>query len=69
MPVTFHKKITIIPGLLYVNVNRRSVSVTTALGPLRHTRSSNGRRTTSVNLPGKGVGYRHTSTRRQRDER
>lgn len=62
MPFTYRRRITLIPGLLYLNVNRKSVSVTTALGPVRHTRSTSGRRTTSVNLPGRGLGYRHTST-------
>jgi hypothetical protein len=62
MPLTFHWRFTIIPGFLYLNINRRSWSWTTAAGPVRHTRSSTGRRTTSVNLPGKGLGYRHTTT-------
>jgi hypothetical protein len=73
MPVTFRRRFTIIPGLLYLNINRRSWSITTRLGPVGHTRSSTGRRTTSVNLPGRGVGYRTTSTasqrRRQAEER
>lgn len=60
--ITFRRRFTIIPGFLYLNINRRSWSWTTAAGPVRHTRSSTGRRTTSVNLPGKGVGYRHTTT-------
>lgn len=60
--ITFRRRITIIPGFLYLNINRSSWSWTTAAGPVRHTRSSTGRRTTSVNLPGRGVGYRHTTT-------
>jgi len=60
--ITFRRRFTIIPGLLYLNVNRASWSITTRVGPVGHTRSSTGRRTTSVNLPGRGVGYRHTST-------
>lgn len=60
--ITFRRRFTIIPGLLYLNVNRMSWSITTRVGPVGHTRSSTGRRTTSVNLPGRGVGYRHTTT-------
>jgi hypothetical protein len=60
--ITFRRRFTIIPNFLYLNINRGSWSITTRVGPVGHTRSSTGRRTTSVNLPGRGVGYRHTTT-------
>lgn len=60
--ITFRRRFTIIPGFLYLNINRNSWSWTTRVGPVSHNRSSTGRRTTSVNLPGRGVGYRHIST-------
>jgi len=67
MPITFRKSFQILPGLR-VNINRRSVSWTlgSGNGP-RYTRSSTGRRTTSMNLPG-GFGWRKTTTRRNRED-
>lgn len=50
----YSRRIPIIPGLLYLNVNARSLSLTGRLGPVSHTRSTSGRRTTSVGLPGRG---------------
>ena len=61
MPVTFRMRKTIIPGLLYLNVGRRGVSLSFRAGPVSRTISTTGRRTTSVNLPGP-LGYRSTST-------
>ncbi|MFD6534453.1 DUF4236 domain-containing protein [Streptomyces sp. NPDC060184] len=59
MPLTFRKSFQILPGVR-LNVNRHSWSVTTGgkHGPKR-TRSSTGRRTTSMNLPGP-FGWRKT---------
>ena len=67
MPFTFRKSFQILPGLRF-NINRRSVSITTGFrnGP-KHTRSSTGRRTTSMNLPGP-FGWRKTTTRRNRED-
>lgn len=67
MPITFRKSIRIFPGVR-LNINRRSWSITvgTRNGP-RYTRSSTGRDTTSMNLPG-GLGYRSTRTRRRTGE-
>jgi hypothetical protein len=48
----FSKRITIIPGILSINLNKKSVSATVGAGPVHRTISSTGRRTTSVNLPG-----------------
>ena len=65
MPITFRKSFRILPGVR-LNINRRSWSVPLGggKGP-RHTISSTGRRTTSMDLPGP-FGYRSTSTRRSR---
>lgn len=66
MPLTFRKSFRIFPGVR-LNINKRSWSITTGgkRGP-RHTVSSTGRRTTSVDLPGP-FGWRRTrSTRRTR---
>ncbi|HEV7627471.1 MAG TPA: DUF4236 domain-containing protein [Streptomyces sp.] len=65
MPLTFRKSFRILPGVR-LNINRKSVSVTTGgqNGP-RRTVSSSGRRSTSMDLPGP-FGYRRTTTRRSR---
>ena len=66
MPITFRKSFRILPGVR-LNINRRSWSVT--VGPRngpKWTRSSNGRNTTSYDLPGP-FGYRTTRTRRNRE--
>jgi hypothetical protein len=65
MPITYRKSVWIVPGLVRLNINRKSWSLTFGLkgfGP-HYTRSSNGTRTTSMDLPG-GAGYRRTRTRR-----
>ncbi|QPP05650.1 DUF4236 domain-containing protein [Streptomyces bathyalis] len=61
MPLTFRKSFRVLPGVK-VNINRKSWSVTTGgkHGP-RRTVSSDGRRTTSMDLPGP-FGYRHTTS-------
>lgn len=60
MPVTFRKRIKIFPGL-YLNVGKKSMSLTTKIGPFAKTWSTSGRNTTSVNLPGP-LGYRSQTT-------
>ncbi|MEU1087969.1 DUF4236 domain-containing protein [Streptomyces sp. NPDC005576] len=64
MPLTFRKSFQILPGVR-LNINRHSWSVTTGgkNGPKR-TRSSTGRRTTSMNLPGP-FGWRKTRQTRR----
>lgn len=64
MPLTFRKSFQILPGVR-LNINRHSWSVTTGgkNGPKR-TRSSTGRRTTSMNLPGP-FGWRKTRQARR----
>lgn len=67
MPFTFRKSFQLLPGIR-LNINRRSVSWTfgSGSGP-RYTRSSTGRRTTSMNLPGP-FGWRKATTRRSRED-
>ncbi|WP_329616449.1 DUF4236 domain-containing protein [Streptomyces brevispora] len=62
MPITFRKSFQILPGVR-INLNRRSKSITFGFknGP-HYTRSSTGRDTTSMDLPG-GFGYRSTRRR------
>lgn len=61
MPFTFRSRRTIIPGFLYLNIGRRGLSLSFRAGPVGHTVSTTGRRTTSMNLPGP-LGWRSTST-------
>lgn len=63
MPLTFRKSFRIFPGVR-LDINRRSWSITlgSGRGP-RHTISSNGQRTTSMDLPGP-FGFRSRSRRR-----
>ncbi|MFC9285603.1 DUF4236 domain-containing protein [Streptomyces sp. NPDC057052] len=66
MPLTFRKSFRILPGVR-LNINKRSWSITTgggSRGP-RHTHSSTGRRTTSMDLPGP-FGWRRTRTAKRR---
>ena len=68
MPLTFRKSFRVLPGVT-VNINRKSWSVTTGgkKGP-RRTVGSDGRRTTSMDLPGP-FGYRRTSSTSRRTSR
>jgi hypothetical protein len=65
MPITFRKSFRILPGVR-LNINRHSWSVTTGGGhnEPRHTHSSTGRNTTSMDLPGP-FGWRKTTKRRK----
>lgn len=67
MPITFRKSFRIFPGVR-LNINRHSWSITLggSSGP-RHTISSTGRRTTSMDLPGP-FGWRSTRSRRRPGE-
>lgn len=62
----FRRSEPLLGGLFRVNINRRSVSLTGRLGPFSRTWSSNGTRTTNVNLPGRGASLRDVSTRASR---
>ena len=66
MPFRFTKRIKIAPGLT-LNLNKKSVSLTTKVGPVSHTMSTSGRDTTNVSLPGP-LSYRK-ETRRRRNQR
>lgn len=65
MSITFRKSFRILPGVR-LNISGKSWSITVGgrHGP-RHTISSTGRRTTSMDLPGP-FGWRRTRTRRDR---
>jgi hypothetical protein len=58
---TFRKRKSFLGGLFTLNLNKKSISLTTRVGPVSHTRSTNGRHTTSVNGPGP-VGLRNVTT-------
>ena len=66
MPLTFRKRIRILPGV-YLNLGKKSASVSAKVGPFRVTRSTTGRTTTSADLPGP-FGYRRTTQRRRRGQ-
>ncbi|MDI5965751.1 DUF4236 domain-containing protein [Streptantibioticus silvisoli] len=63
MGLTYRRKIRVIPGLLDLNLGKKSHSWTLKLGPIHRTWSSTGRTTDSVDLPGP-FGYRRSRTRR-----
>jgi hypothetical protein len=63
MGFTFRKRFKIMDGL-YLNLGKKSASITTKVGRVSHTRSTTGRSTTSVDLPGP-LGYRKTTRRRK----
>lgn len=68
MPLTFRKSFRILPGVK-LNVGLKSWSVTFGAGNgPKYTRSSTGRRTTSMDLPGPW-GIRRTTTAKQRRNR
>lgn len=67
MPFTFRKSFRVFSGVR-LNINRRSLSWTFGGKNTPHyTRSSTGRNTTSMNLPGP-FGWRKTTTRRSRED-
>ena len=62
-PLTFRKRVTVIPGFLYYNISKNSRSWTVKIGPFHQTWSSTGRKTTSADLPGP-FGWRKTTRRK-----
>jgi hypothetical protein len=64
MPITFRRSIRLLPGV-YLNLNRRSWSISLRLGPIHRTWGSKAV-TTSVDLPGP-LGYRRTTRRNRRE--
>jgi uncharacterized protein DUF4236 len=67
MALRFRKSFQILPGLK-LNLNRRSVSLTTKVGPVSHTVSTSGRDTTNVSLPGP-MSYRKETRRGRRQSK
>lgn len=61
MGIRFRKSIKIAPGIK-VNLNKKSASVTVGGKRVHHTVSTTGRKTTSVNLPVKGLSYTDVQT-------
>jgi len=51
MPLQFHKRIKVLPGV-WLNLGKTSASITLGAGPIHRTWSTTGRRTDSVDLPG-----------------
>lgn len=64
VPFYFRKTITIIPGLLRVNLNKKSASLSVGPRGGARTYSTTGRVTTSVDLPGP-FSWRRTRQRRR----
>ena len=65
MAFTFRKRIRLLPGI-YLNLGKKSASISVKAGPVSLTRSTTGQRTVSADLPGP-LGYRKTSTKRSRN--
>ncbi len=61
MPFGFRKSLSF--GPVRVTASRRGVSVGTGLGPLRVSKSSRGRRTTTLRVPGTGAFWRSSRKR------
>ncbi|MET9879329.1 DUF4236 domain-containing protein [Actinacidiphila glaucinigra] len=51
MPLRFRKSFRVLPGVR-LNINKRSLSVTTGSKGVHHTVNTRGERTESVDLPG-----------------
>lgn len=63
MGLRYRKSVKIAPGVK-INFNKKSASVTVGSGRVHHTVNTNGRKTTSVNLPVKGLSYTGGETSR-----
>ena len=50
-------------GPFRLNFNKRGISLTTKIGPVSHTVSTDGRRTTNISTPVKGASFRSVTTR------
>lgn len=61
MGLRFKKSVKIAPGVK-VNLNKKSTSVTLGTKGVHHTVSSNGKKTTSVGVPGTGLSYVSTNS-------
>ena len=60
MPIRHKKSIKIAPGVK-VNINKKSASVTVGTKGVHYTKSTNGKTTKSVGIPGTGVSYVKTN--------
>ena len=63
MPLTFRRRIKLLPGV-YLNIGKKSASLSVGPKGLKRTWSTTGRTTTSADLPGP-LGYRSTRRRRR----
>ena len=61
MGLNFRKTITILPGVR-INIGKKSASVSFGKRGARHTISTTGKRTTTVDIPGSGISYTHNHT-------
>lgn len=61
MGLRFKKSVKIAPGVK-VNLNKKSTSVTLGTKGVHHTVNSNGKKTTSVGVPGTGLSYVSTNS-------
>lgn len=67
MGLKFRKSYKIAPGVK-VNINKKSSSVSFGGKGVHHSISSTGRKTTSVGIPGSGIGYTHSSGKRSKKD-
>ncbi|MFC5803396.1 DUF4236 domain-containing protein [Streptomyces formicae] len=65
MSIYYHKRITIIPKLLHLNIGTHGWSMSLGTRRAHVTRDSSGRQSASVRLPG-GVSWRRSLNRRSR---
>ena len=61
----FRKSIKILPGVK-LNLNKKSASVTVGSKGMHHTVSTNGNTTTSVGIPGTGLSYVETKSKKKK---
>lgn len=62
MSLRYRKSFKIMPGVK-LNINKKSASITLGGKNFHVTKSTNGRTTTSVNLPIQGLSYTHVDTK------
>lgn len=63
----FRKSIKILPGVK-LNLNKKSASVTVGSKGMHHTVSTNGNTTTSVGIPGTGLSYVETKSKKKKSK-
>ena len=67
MGLRFRKSITILPGVK-LNLGKTGVSVSAGVRGFRKTFHSSGKVTTSVGIPGTGISYVDTKTRKKKTD-